>query len=70
MRTANEVYKTLANNIQLNSTNQTVVNEIIAIPIAALPYNLMNLKDLDKTDINSVVGKVILNLINRNTVFS
>ncbi|CAF5005728.1 unnamed protein product [Rotaria sp. Silwood1] len=36
-------------------TTQTIVNEITATAIAPLPYNLLNLKDFDRTDINSVV---------------
>ncbi|CAF3678217.1 unnamed protein product [Rotaria sp. Silwood1] len=55
IRTANANYKTLPNRLQLISTTQTIVNEITAMPIAPLPYNLLNLKDLDGTDINSIV---------------
>ena len=59
VRTANENYKTLPNKYQLTSTTKTTVTEIIPFHVLPTPCILLKLEDLNMTNINSVVGKLI-----------
>lgn len=63
IRTSIDAYKTLPNPLQLTTTNKTTITELLPLEIAPTPFRILQLNDLQATNIHSVVGKFILILI-------
>ena len=65
VRIANDDYKRLSNQYQFTSTRKNVVTKILTFHVMRKPYILLKLEDLKTTELNSVVGNLVLILFDR-----
>ena len=65
VRIANDDYKRLSNQYQLTSTTKNVVTKILTFHVMRKQYILLKLEDLKTTELNSVVGNLVLILFDR-----
>jgi hypothetical protein len=57
MRTANETYKTLSNDLQLQSTDKTTITEITSLSPILDDFSFVRLNQLESMPINVVIGE-------------